>query len=221
MVRRQASQLLTTDERKQIARLFNFLLQGEQLAFDCATRQAKIFPDQSSRRFLLSQARQEAFHAKIFKAGIGILMPRGIGDAMGKKSMQDYRRLLESALDRGDAAESLLAMQIILEGLGDIALNRISAGIPDRGLNFKRVRQLVVGQEDAHHSFGLRRFEQLLNSNTVRLSELSLRADDYLELAGKLVTSVAPLFEYFEEDPKEYLQELLQTIPQNISREAA
>ena len=41
--------LLASEERLQIARLFNFLLQGEQLAFDCATKQVELFEDAASK----------------------------------------------------------------------------------------------------------------------------------------------------------------------------
>ncbi len=213
--------LLATEERKQIARLFNFLLQGEILAFDCATQQSKLFEDQVSRRFLKAQARQEATHAKIFKAGIGILAPRGIGDPIANSQMLQYRRLLQSSLDKGDRAASLLGMQIILEGLGDITLNRIRKGFHSRGLTFRRVRQLIVGQEDAHHTFGVRCFQKLSVLPTHNVTSLCQQHDLYLELIDNLLLSLTPFFEYFEEDPREYLAELLDMIPAELSRSAA
>ncbi len=209
--------LLASEERRQIARLFNFLLQGEQLAFDCATRQAQLFQQTAASRFLLSQARQEATHVRIFKAGIGILAPRGVGEPLGKVAMARYRSLLGSALDKGEQAESLLGMQIILEGLGDIALHRISAGIPARGLAFHRVRQLLVVQEDAHHRFGLRQFQNLMALQPDEADTIYRRAEDYLALAEELVCSIRPLFEYFDEDPRDYISELQRSIPQKPS----
>ncbi len=133
---------LLPDESKQIARLFNFFLQGELLATDCARMQKNIFSDKYSKQFLSRQVRQEQFHTKVFKAGIGILMPRGVGGRVGLETIQNYRKLLEEALLRGDQAESLLGMQIILEGLGDVVLKKISMGFPTRGLNFQRVRKM-------------------------------------------------------------------------------
>ena len=213
--------LLASEERFQIARLFNFLLQGEQLAFDCATKQADLFQDPLSKRFLRAQAHQEALHVKILKAGIGILVPRGVGEPIAKSAMADYRRLLEAALDRGDASESLLGMQIILEGLGDITLNRISAGFSTRGLTFRRVRQLIVGQEDAHHSFGLRRFQHMMSTQPNKLNRMRHQSELYLEVVDNLLQTLTPLFEYFEEDPREYLDELQLMIPHNLVRAVA
>lgn len=208
---------LARDERTQIARLFNFLMHGEYLAHDCAQKQAQFFSDAPSHKFFSSQAHQEHLHARIFKAGIGILKPRGIGEPLGKQPMEKYRYLLESALERGDEAESLLAMQVILEGLGDVSLNRISKGFPTRGLGFERVRKLVVGQEDAHHHFGLRRLNQCFETDADIPSSLKSRAEDYLELADQIMQSVAPLFDYFDEDIADYTCELKQNLPQWIT----
>jgi len=56
---------LLPGESIQIARLFQFFLQAEQLAHDCARRQSEIFPDRVSRNFFATQARQEKFHARV------------------------------------------------------------------------------------------------------------------------------------------------------------
>lgn len=149
-------------ERLEIARLFSFLLQGELLAMDCAKSQSEFFSDPLCQRFFKAQAKQESVHAKIFKAGIGVLSPRGTGEAPGTKELGAYRRLLESAIARQDKAESLLGMQFLLEGMGEICLKRINSGMTTRELSFHRIRQLVVGQEDAHHLFGVRQFTLLM-----------------------------------------------------------
>ena len=93
------------------------MMQGERLAVDCAQVQAKIFADAKLCRFLTNQARQERFHAQVFKAGIGILMPKGVEKPAGSVAMHHYRRLLEDALARKDAMETLLGMQVVLEAL--------------------------------------------------------------------------------------------------------
>lgn len=202
-------------EHRQIARLFDFLLQGEQLAFDCASAQVALFDDAASRKFLRNQARQEKFHYRVFKSGIGILAPRGISATPGKREVRGYRHLLEEALRRGDRAETLLGMQVLLEGLGDVALRHIGAGFEPRGLQFlcKRVRHLVAGQEDAHHSFGLRRLQSLSQDPASRQA-LLLRSQDYLELLDRLLDSVAELFDFFDEDPQLYKREFHRSLPE-------
>jgi len=201
-------------EHQQIARLFDFILQGEQLAFDCASRQIRLFDDRTSQKFLRNQARQEKFHCRVFKSGIGILAPRGVSDTRSTKAMLAYRRLLEEALERGNQAETLLGMQVLLEGLGDVTVKHIGDGFNHRKLQYlcQRVRHLITGQEDAHHSFGIKRLQQCLEGAAVPDSLLG-RGQDYLELIGQLLASVADLFEHFDEDPQQYKDEFYQNLP--------
>lgn len=105
-------------ERVPIARLLTFLEHGERMAHGCAQRQATLAPDPKARRFLTTQARQEAMHAVVFRGAIAWLAPRHLGDAPFLPALEDYRRLLTEALERGDWLESILAEQVILEGLG-------------------------------------------------------------------------------------------------------
>jgi hypothetical protein len=211
---------LLADDRYQIARLFAFLLQGEQLARDCSRQQARLFEDSVAKKFLINQSRQEKFHCSVFKAGVGILAPRGVSEIPGKKQMNDYRRLVEESLKRGDANESLLAMQIILEGLGDVLVKRIDAGFERRGIGglCRRVRHLIVGQEDAHHAFGVNRFEQQFEHREIPIYLLR-RSQDYLGLLNELVVSVSPMFACFDEDVDDYMCEFYAELPDVISEQ--
>jgi hypothetical protein len=65
--------LVRHDERVPIARLLTFLEHGERMAHDCATAQAALSDDSGTRRFLLSQAKQEAMHARVFQGAIAWL----------------------------------------------------------------------------------------------------------------------------------------------------
>ena len=209
---------LAKTDKDHISQLFAFLLEGEQLAFDCASTQASFFTDASSKKFLLNQARQEKFHYRVFKSGVGILAPRGVRNIPGKKEFLTYRRLLTEALDRQDRAESLLGMQIIMEGLGDVAVNHISAGFDYRNIGFmcQRVRHLVLGQEDAHHQFGITRFHACLPGDNIP-DYLLKRSQDYLELVNSLMHSVSELFDHFDENAVEYLEEFYADLPDWIS----
>lgn len=209
---------LARDEKQQIACLFAFLLQGEHLAFDCATQQFALFDDKPSQKFLKNQAQQEKFHCRVFKAGIGITAPRGVSNIPGEKEMLTYRRLLTEAWERGDQAETLLGMQIMLEGLGDVAVKHISDGFEYRGIGSmcQRVRHLILGQEDAHHAFGLQRFNTIFDGKPVS-KHLIQRSQDYLELLDSLMISVADLFSYFDEQAEQYIEELYEDLPIWIS----
>ena len=209
-----------TDKRYQIARLFAFLLQGEQMAFNCARKQAGLFEDRAAKKFLNNQSRQEKFHRSVFKAGVGILAPRGVSEVPAKKQMIDYGRLVDEALQRGDTMESLLAMQIILEGLGDVLVKRIDAGFELRGIGglCRRVRHLIVGQEDAHHAFGVNRFEAFFEQRDIP-EYLLQRSQDYLGLLDELVISVSPMFSYFDESVDDYMREFYADLPMRIAEQ--
>jgi len=58
--------LLHPSEKPPIARLLTFHDHGERLANECAKAQAALALDAESRRFLLSQSRQESAHAIVF-----------------------------------------------------------------------------------------------------------------------------------------------------------
>src|SRR3989338_1594142 len=124
--------LVRPDERVPIARLLTFLEYGERLAHDCARAQAALAPEQGMQRFLASQARQESAHAWVFQGAIAWLEPKHLGDSPFLPALEQYRALLEDALQRGDLAETLMAEQLILEGLGEAILARIEEGLAKR-----------------------------------------------------------------------------------------
>ena len=191
-------------QHTQIARLFSFLVAAERLAHDCALAQAAIAPDSGAHRFLLAQARQEAFHARVFQGAISWLAPRGINSDRSLLPMTRYRALLEDAIRRRDFPETLLAQQVILEGLGDVVLDRISAGMTERGMGFTRLRRTLLNQEHAHHIFGLRRLEQLINTGRASAATLRERGKEYLALTDAILAVQGDLFETFNEDPTAY-----------------
>ncbi len=119
---------LRPDEPQQIARLLGFLQHGEWLARDVAARQARLAEAPALRRFFAMQSRQEAFDAAIFQGAVHWLAPRGICPP-APKPLAQYRAAIEAALARGDIAESLLALQVLFEALGDVVLQAIDAGI--------------------------------------------------------------------------------------------
>src|SRR5574340_847598 len=165
MVRHQGrslKMLVRPDERVPIARLLRFLEQGEELARDCAKAQATLAPEAGMRSFLLGQARQEGYHAVVFRGAIAWLAPRHLGSCPRLQPLERYRTLIEDAIRRGDLAETLLAEQIILEGLGEAILKRIDAGLVKRNAPFGRLRRILVRQEEAHHEFGRRALDRAI-----------------------------------------------------------
>lgn len=212
--------LVRPDEQAPIARLLRFLEQGERLAHDCARAQAALAPGPRDARFLLSQARQEAGHALIFRGAIAWLAPRRLGACPLLPPMERYRRLIEEALARRDLVETLLAEQIILEGLGEAILARIEAGLAKRGAPFARLRLVLLRQEESHHGFGRRCLDRALAAGETSTDVLRSRSREYLALADAMVRTLGELFDAIDEDPGAWLADARARLPEWLKEEA-
>ena len=205
--------LVRPDEQVPIARLLTFLEHGERMANECAKAQASLAPDSGSRRFLLSQARQEAGHAVVFQGAIAWLAPRHLGGTPFLPALEEYRQKLNDALARQDLLETFLAEQVILEGLGEAILTRIEEGLAKRAAPFGRLRRILLQQEEAHHGFGRRMIEQAMAEGRTDAETLRLRAQDYLALTDQIVLTLSDLFESIAEDPTAWAQDVRKFLP--------
>ncbi|MBX9660975.1 MAG: hypothetical protein K2X00_20655 [Nitrospiraceae bacterium] len=205
--------LVAPDEKVPIARLLTFLEHGERMAHDCAQAQAVLAPDAPSRRFLVSQARQEAAHAFVFQGAIAWLAPKHLGDAPFLPALEAYREKLDDALARQDLFETFLAEQVILEGLGEAILTRIEEGLVKRAAPFGRLRRILLQQEEAHHGFGRRMLERAMGDGRIGAVTLSRRAQDYLALTDQMVLTLSDLFETIDEDPAVWAQDVRKFLP--------
>ncbi len=205
--------IVRPEERRPIARLLSFLEQGERMAHECAQAQAALVDDPRQRRFLLSQARQEAMHAWVFRGAIAWLCPRHLGEEPLLPALERYRVLVKEALDRKDLAETLLAEQIVLEGLGEAILTRIEAGFVTRAAPFGPLRRVLLLQEAAHHAFGCRQLERLVSGEQVSLEHLRRRVPEYLALTQEMVTTLADLFASIGEDAGAWAADVAAFLP--------
>jgi hypothetical protein len=205
--------LVRPDERVPIARLLTFLEYGERLAHDCAKAQAALAAEKGQQRFLLSQARQESAHAWVFQGAIGWLAPKHIGDNPFLPALEQYRALLEDALQRRDFPETLLAEQVILEGLGEAILARIEEGLAKRDAPFSRLRRMLLHQEEAHHDFGRRMLDQAFAVGATSPDHLRARAQEYLALTDRMVSTLGDLFASIDEDPQLYMARAKSYLP--------
>ena len=211
--------LVRPDEKTPIARLLTFLEYGERLANECAKAQAALVLDPGSRRFLLSQARQEAAHALVFRGAIAWLAPKHLGDAPFLPALEEYREVLNDALARQDVLETFLAEQVILEGLGEAILTRIEEGLAKRAAPFGRLRRILLQQEEAHHGFGRRMLERAMAEGRTDAETLRRRAQDYLALTDRMVLTLSDLFESIAEDPTAWAQDVRKFLPEWLSQE--
>jgi len=206
--------LVRHEEKVPIARLLTFLEHGERLANECAKAQAALAPDSGSRRFLISQARQEAAHGIVFQGAIAWLAPRHLGDAPFLPALEEYRTILSDALARKDLLETFLAEQVILEGLGETILTRIEEGLVKRAAPFGRLRRILLQQEEAHHGFGRRMLERAMADGRIDAETLRRRAQDYLALADQMVLTLSDLFESIAEDPTAWAHDVRKFLPE-------
>lgn len=196
-----------SDEKQHVARLLSFFLSGEKVAHRCAVKQATLCNDTNMQRFLLRQARQEKFHAITFQAAILWLTPKGVKNP-AQSQMQQYELLLSAAIKKNDLFNSVLGLQVILEGMGDIALNHLDNGIKLRDIGYQKIRRTILAQEDTHHEFGL---------NYVAKQPDAIidyhQADDFLPLIHNMFISLEILFEYFDSDSNQYFKAFQQQLP--------
>jgi hypothetical protein len=205
--------LVRPDEQVPLARLLTFLEYGERLAHDCAFAQSALAPQRGMQRFLASQARQESAHAWVFHGAIAWLAPRHIGDSPFLPALEQYRALLEDALQRRDMPETLMAEQLILEGLGEAILGRIEEGLVKRDAPFGSLRRVLLAQEEAHHDFGRRMLDRAFAAGATSPDALRVRAQEYLALTDRMVSTLGDLFESIDEDPKLYMERAKSYLP--------
>ena len=206
--------LVHPDEKVPLARLLTFLEHGERLANECAKAQAALVPDSRSRRFLLSQASQEAAYALVFQGAIAWLAPKHLGDAPFLPALEEYRKILDEALARNELLETLLAEQEIVEGLGEAILTRIEEGLVKRAAPFGRLRRILLQQEEAHHGFGRRMLERAMDEGRIDAETLRRRAQGYLALTNQMVLTLSDLFESIAEDPTAWAQDVRKFLPE-------
>lgn len=207
---------IAPDHRRSAARLFALLRAGELVAERVAGRQATLVEDPFAKRFCRGQARQEAFHSRVFDKVTHILCPKGVR-SLQLPAMPKYQALLDDALARGDIAESLLGQQVIREAFGEVLLTAVDRSIQKRGLGFGRLRRIILAQEEAHHATGNRLLEEMIADHPTKRQILQTRASDYLELIEEMFTVGAPLFLAFDEDPAEYRRQFKANLPGWVS----
>ena len=128
--------------------------------------------------------------------------------------MVRYRTLIEDAIRRGDFAETLMAEQIILEGLGEAILVRIEEGLAKRNAPFERLRRMLLQQEEAHHGFGCRTLERMFAAGVTSPEVLWNRGQEYLALTHAMVATLADLFTSIEEDATAWAADVGRYVPE-------
>lgn len=201
----------------RIARLFNVLWHGERIACAIAMRQARVCRDPKARRFFALQASQEALHATVFRAAATLLAPRGrslLTPAIAV--LDDYRRRLDDDLAAGDVAGSVVGLQVVLEGLGNVVLKRLNPELNRHGARFAPWQKMLLAQEDTHHAFGCR---WVGRCSSAALPALAASARDYLSLGSRVLAASEELFGYGLSTVASYDAQLRATLPEALIAE--
>ncbi|MGQ0657481.1 MAG: hypothetical protein ACT4NU_05205 [Chromatiales bacterium] len=206
--------LIGADRNTSTARLFAVLALGERLAEEGARQQLALTGRSDMQRFLRRQAVQERLHRVVFEKAAAAIAPRGGGASRAYQPFAAFARLLEDAWQRRDLAETLLAQQVILEGLGDMVLECLDAGMTARGFGLQALRRTLRRQEHAHHQFGLRRLDELRGRGYIDMNVLRRRTCDYLDACDQALEQLADLFARFDEDAGTYRRRLHDAVPQ-------
>ncbi len=205
--------LIKHGEHVHLAQLLRFMELGEHLAHDCAQKQSGLAPEPGMQKFLSGQARQEGYHAFVFHGAIRWLAPKAHQSSEITEQMNHYRQLVETAIAEKDFAETLVAEQIILEGLGEAILKKIEVGLVKRGAPFTRLRRMLIHQEEAHHQFGLRILSKMIEQDEESIDSLRKKSERYLPLAKTMLFSAEDAFVSLKEDPQDYWDEFHQHLP--------
>ena len=200
-------------ERRHLARYLHALMLGERVASRCASAQARMAPTPPIQRFFNGQARQEKVHAAIFQHAVRWLAPKGIPHQESDSLMQQYDALIEDAIQRQDLAETVLGAQVMLESLGEVCLDRLNTGMVNRGFGFRRLRQVVLNQERAHHDFGRRQLDAYVVADDTVRHRLQARASDYGALIDQMIVAFQGAFECFDEDMAAFQLDVQQGFP--------
>ncbi|MGB5718492.1 MAG: hypothetical protein WBN81_15530 [Gammaproteobacteria bacterium] len=203
--------MMHPETRRQATRLFAALEYGEQLAHNCARQQLHWIDDTRAQRFLKTQARQEASHATFYRCAAEWLMPGH--HYQPPASLRQYGKRLQRALDNNDLCDSLTGSQIVLEGFGEQIISRLNRGMDNHGIGFRRIRQLLLRQEQSHYAFGLRMLQQQTASEAANAGRIQTLAADYLQQVQRIMEEMSDVFVSLDEDPGEYCNDLLDNLP--------
>lgn len=202
---------MTPSQRDQTARLFAVLAHGEVMAHDCARRQAELVDDRRCQRFLQVQAQQERVHRMLFDRAAAWMAPKQ--KRVLPPAMIEFEQRLHRALARGDLTESLVASQVVLEGLGEQILSRLNRGLDEQGIGLSRQRRVLLHQEQGHFAFGQRLLLRQLQAGQAGIGQLQELAGGYLLLVTAMIAEMAEVFDVLDEDAREYTDGLIAALP--------
>lgn len=193
---------------REATRLFSSLEYGEQLAHECALRQSAIIGCNKSRKFLKVQALQEFMHAKFYNKAIdhiGSNKKNHIPDALTV-----YAKRLQQAMKKEDTTDYLVGSQVVLEGFGEQIIQRLNVELDNHGIGFKRIRKLIIRQEQSHQAFGLQMLKSQIENGETKIEYVEELVSEYLHHIQSIIVEMDDVFGSFDANAEDIIMILLQ-----------
>jgi hypothetical protein len=205
--------MISANQSIAVGKLLHVMAEGEYLARDCARRQAISARNRRLKRFFSAQARHEQFHASLFLGAARRLAPDSAPQPEYKNGLTLYARSLDVAMSANRWDEVVIGQQLVLEGLGELVLQRLDREMSRRGLGFARTRCIVLKQERAHHHFGERWVKERLGSGQLSVIRAREVVEQFIGLADVVLADIAELLDGLETDPNSFRQAFHQRLP--------
>ncbi|MEM8845364.1 MAG: hypothetical protein AAGB35_10035 [Pseudomonadota bacterium] len=206
---------MNKEAKVNASQLFHFLARGEEIAAQCAQYQSRLAHDKKSIKFFKTQARQETQHAFIFNQAKRHFKQKNM-TYICQRSLDKFEQKLSSTLNEDKLQESIIAQQLLFEGLGEITLNKVSQGIEDRGFSFNLIRKTILKQERAHHHFGERYIENLLADPDLKIQPIINECKDFMEILNEALYDMSSVLEFYNQSTNEFYQLLMNDLPFKI-----
>ena len=200
------------------AHLFDFLMCCERIAASCAAQQEKLASKHSMHKFFATQAKQEKHHAFIFDSAVHWLKPKRF-KRINYSGLNAFENKLSNALKSKRLTESIVAQQLLFEGLGEITLSKVSVAIERKGLGFERARKAILKQEHAHHKFGEKHIGAIINSPQFDTQDIGKQCQDYLDILQTVLHEMNPILEFYNQTPQAYFTQMLNGLPTQLRAE--
>lgn len=188
----------------RVAEVLRAMARGEEIAARAAAGQAALVTREPLARALLVQARHERVHAAAFAAAARLSDARERHAMTPLDSVLDqFGRAVDADLAAGRLAATAIAVQGVLEGLGETMLVHMAGGATRRGAMFATLHRRFLAHERAHHALGRR----LLHSTGLAADAGSIRAAaHYADLGTAMLAAGAELCAALGPDPESFAQ---------------
>ncbi len=192
--------------RYELEVLLHVLLSGELLAHSISKRQSQILQGSNTKvsNFLRVQSRQELMHARLFQSALLWLNPKSIFShkqhVILEKMEEKMQRSLGAPRSEGNILnESMIGLQIIVESLGESALEELETLLAHYSFGLANIGTLVLNQERSHHAFG-EHYIALQCLNESEKDKLRCGSAYYFEQAELLFDELSPALDLLDFD---------------------